>query len=127
MTYSSYLIEATTWIKSYIHLGSYQGKVFSAGSTVWGFSWPSTVPITAPGGRDLRYFLGSGRTDDIQFVPSNANNWIKSYIHFGIYTNEYPSAWTEVWSVPRPSRPSITFPVANFWLIFRLLAGWLVT
>ena len=65
MTCSSYQVEATTKIKSYIHLGTYPGKVVSAGGTVWSIPWPSTVPITAPGGRDLGYFRGSGRGGDM--------------------------------------------------------------
>ena len=53
---SSYQVEATTWIKSYLHLGPYPDKVFSAGGTVWSIPWSSTVPITVVGGRDLGYF-----------------------------------------------------------------------
>ena len=74
MTYSSYQVEATTWIKSYVDLGTYPGKVFSALTEVWIIPCPSTVPITAPGGRDLGDFRVSGRTGDIQFVPSRGNN-----------------------------------------------------
>ena len=51
----------------YIHLGTHQHKVFSAGDTVWSILWPSLEPNTVPGGRDLGDFRGSGRTGDIQF------------------------------------------------------------
>ena len=40
----------------YIHLLRYVNKVLSAWAEVWSCSWPSTVPIMAPGGRDLGDF-----------------------------------------------------------------------
>ena len=51
--YTSYQVEATTKIKLYPHLVLYPCKVFSASTEVWRIPWPSTAPITAPGGRDL--------------------------------------------------------------------------
>ena len=51
VTYSSYQGKATTKIKSYLYLGLYPRKVFSAWTEVWSILRPSTVPITASGGR----------------------------------------------------------------------------
>jgi len=65
VTYSSYLIEATTWIKSYIHLGTYANEDLSAWTKVWICIGPATAPISAPGGRDLEDFCDSGRAGDI--------------------------------------------------------------
>ena len=47
MTYSSYQVEATTWIKSYVDLGTYPGKVFSALTEVWTGTGSSRTTITA--------------------------------------------------------------------------------
>ena len=45
--YSLYQVEATTWIKSYVDLGTYPRKVFSALTEVWTGTGSSRTNITA--------------------------------------------------------------------------------
>ena len=51
VTYSSYQVKTTNWINSYRYLGLYAKKASSAWTEVCTATWPSTAPITAPGGR----------------------------------------------------------------------------
>ena len=46
VTYSFYYVEATTKIKSYLHLCTYPRKVLSAWAEVWRIPWSSVAPIT---------------------------------------------------------------------------------
>ena len=65
MTYSSYQVHSTTCLKTFLFLCTYPRKVFSAWTEDWTIPWPSTAPIMAPGGRDLRDFQVSGQAGDI--------------------------------------------------------------
>ena len=40
----------------YGDISAYVNDILSAWTEVWSISWPSTAPITAPGGRDLGGF-----------------------------------------------------------------------
>ena len=73
VTCSSCHVRPTTRVQSHRCLGMYPRKVSSAWTEVWSIPWPSTAPITAPGGRDMEHFRASRRAGDIQFSPSKAN------------------------------------------------------
>ena len=71
--------------------------------------------VLSRGGRDLGRFLRFIRfrvwlAGDIDNSTSMPNYCDGRYGNLGIYTNEDPSACTEVWSIPWPSRTSITTP-----------------
>ena len=63
--YGSYQVTTTTCLKPSHFLCIYPHKVFSACAEVRTGTWPSTVSIMAPGGRDLGDFRVSGRAGDI--------------------------------------------------------------
>ena len=54
--YGSYLVTATTYLKSFHFLCTYPSKVSGAWTEVWTIPWSSTMPIIAFGGRDLEDF-----------------------------------------------------------------------
>ena len=63
--------------------------------------WSLKGKVLAPGGRiwaDFEILRLLGGAGDIYNSTSMPNYCDGPYIHLGVYVNEVPSAWTEVWS-----------------------------
>ena len=80
-----------------------QGQGFGSRGSIWA---------------DFEIFEILGGAGDIYNSTTIPNYCDGPYIHLGVYVNEVPSAWTEVWSGSYRSRARFWFPGVAIWQIF---------
>ena len=75
---------------------------------------------------DFEFFQNLVKAGDIYHSTTIPDYCDGPYIHLGVYVNEVPSAWTEVWSGSYRSRARFWLPGVAIWAdfeIFEILGG----